>query len=175
MSSDARRLEHTNSTSPEKLRIVFVCMGNICRSPTAEAVMQTLVERIGQAHRFELDSAGTHAYHVGNPPDQRSQLAAKLRGYDLSSLRARQIAAADFVRFDLILAMDRDNLHLLRQACPPNQRHKRGLFLDYAGHCDEEEVPDPYYGGLDGFDHVLDLAEAAANGLIDHWLSLQRK
>lgn len=131
--------------------------------------MRTLVERVGLTHRFELDSAGTHAYHVGNPPDQRSQLAAKLRGYDLSGLRARQIDAHDFERFDLILAMDRDNLGLLEQASPPNQRHKLGLFLDYASNCDEEEVPDPYYGGPDGFDHVLDLAEAAAKGLIDNW------
>lgn len=137
--------------------------------------MQTLVERIGQAQHFELDSAGTHPYHVGSPPDQRSQLAAKLRGYDLSGLRARQIGVEDFARFDLILAMDRDNLDILLRACPSSQQHKLGLFLDYASHCEDEEVPDPYYGGPAGFDHVLDLAEAAANGLIEHWQSLQRK
>lgn len=137
--------------------------------------MQTRVERLGHAHRFELDSAGTHAFHVGKPPDPRSQLAAKQRGYDLSRLRARQVEEEDFVRFDLILAMDRDNLNLLQQACPPNQQHKLGLFLDFASHCAEEEVPDPYYGGPEGFDHVLDLAEAAANGLIRHWQALQRK
>lgn len=137
--------------------------------------MRSMAERAGLAQRFELDSAGTHAYHVDNPPDQRSQLAAKLRGYDLSGLRARQIVAHDFMRFDLILAMDRDNLGLLEQACPPSQRHKLGLFLDYADDCDDEEVPDPYYGSPEGFDHVLDLAEAAAQGLIDNWHIWSRK
>jgi len=172
MRGDARRLEKSVLKTPGKLRIVFVCMGNICRSPTAEAVMRTMVERTGLTQRCELDSAGTHAYHVGNPPDRRSQLAAKQRGYDLSGLRARQVDESDFVLFDLILAMDRDNLALLEQSCPPGQRHKLGLLLDYAEGCGEEEVPDPYYGGPEGFGHVLDLTEAAARGLIDrlhHW------
>lgn len=175
MSGDAGRLGKHITTASDLLSIVFVCMGNICRSPTAEAVMRTLVKRAGLAQRFVLDSAGTHAYHVGNPPDQRSQQAAKLRGYDLSGLRARQVEELDFVRFDLVLAMDRDNLALLEQACPPIQRHKLGLLLDYANHCDEEEVPDPYYGGPEGFDHVLDLTEAGAQGLIDSWHHWPRK
>lgn len=128
--------------------------------------MRTLVERMGLAHRFELDSAGTHAYHVGSPPDQRSQQAAKRRGYDLSGLRARQIKEQDFVRFDLILAMDRGHLELLEQACPAGQRHKLGLFLAYANDCGEE-VPDPYYGGPEGFEQVLNLVEAAAKGLME--------
>ncbi|MCX7172785.1 MAG: low molecular weight phosphotyrosine protein phosphatase [Proteobacteria bacterium] len=154
-------------TTPEKLRIVFVCMGNICRSPTAEGVMRALVERAGLAQHYELDSAGTHAYHLGNPPDPRSLKAAALRGYDFSALRARQICADDFMRFDLVLAMDRDNLAQLQRACPPELRNKLGLFLDYAEECDDDEVPDPYYDGPEGFERVLDLAEAAAQGLIE--------
>ncbi|MFA6313704.1 MAG: low molecular weight protein-tyrosine-phosphatase [Sterolibacterium sp.] len=153
-------------TAPGKLQIVFVCMGNICRSPTAEGVMRALAERAGLAQIYQLDSAGTHAYHVGNPPDSRSLKAAARRGYDLSALRARQIGADDFTRFDLLLAMDRDNLARLERACPQNLRHKLGLFLEYADGCDEDEMPDPYYGGDEGFERVLDLAEAAAHGLI---------
>jgi len=153
-------------TGERKIRILFVCMGNICRSPTAEGVMRALAARAGLARHYEIDSAGTHAYHLGNPPDARSQQAASHRGYDLTGLRARQIAAGDFACFDLILAMDRDNLLLLERSCPPKLRHKLGLFLDYAEACDEDEVPDPYYGGPQGFEHVLDLAEAAAQGLI---------
>lgn len=141
-------------------------MGNICRSPTAEGVMRALAERAGLAQHFELDSAGTHAYHIGNPPDPRSLKAAARRGYDLSALRARQIGADDFTRFDLVLAMDRDNLALLERACPQSLRHKLGLFLEYADACDGDEMPDPYYGGEKGFEQVLDLAEAVAHGLI---------
>lgn len=146
--------------------VLFICMGNICRSPTAEGVVRVHLERAGLAAQVDLDSAGTHAYHVGEPPDPRSQKAAAKRGYDLSKLRARQVNAADFLRFDLILAMDRDNLSLLRKACPPEHHDKLGLFLDYAAGSDEE-VPDPYYGGPDGFDRVLDLTESAARGLVD--------
>lgn len=151
-----------------KLGILFVCMGNICRSPTAEGVMRALVERAGLAQHFELDSAGTHAYHIGNPPDARSLEAAAQRGYDLTALRARQIDPGDFERFELVLAMDRDNLTLLQRLCPPALRNRLALFLAYADGCVEDEVPDPYYGGPAGFDHVLDLAEAAAQGLIRH-------
>lgn len=151
-------------------RVLFVCMGNICRSPTAEGVVRTHVERAGLGARVELDSAGTHAYHVGEPPDQRSQKAAAQRGYDLSRLRARRVKEADFLRFDLILAMDRDNLALLAKACPEEHRGKLRLFLEFAGDCGREEVPDPYYGGPEGFDHVLDLTEAAAQGLVNFLL-----
>jgi len=149
------------------VRILFVCMGNICRSPTAEGVARATIERAGLSAYFEFDSAGTHAYHVGEPPDARAQKTATARGYDLSSIRARQVRAADFLRFDRILAMDRDNLALLTQACPKDLRHRLGLFLDYGSNPDLREVPDPYYGGTDGFEHVLGLAEDATRGLIE--------
>lgn len=153
----------------ERIRILLVCMGNICRSPTAEGVLRTLVALEGLESRFELDSAGTHGYHEGEPPDERTRRAAAQRGYDLSRLRARQVRESDFIRFDLILAMDRNNLALLRRACPPEYREKLGLFLDYAEAIGADEVPDPYYGGAEGFEHVLDLAEAAARGIIDRY------
>lgn len=149
------------------VRILFVCMGNICRSPTAEGVVRAHVERAGLAAVVEIDSAGTHGYHIGKAPDDRARTAATARGYDLSALRARRVSDFDFVRFDRILAMDRDNLDLLRQACPPEHRHKLGLFLEYSRRFREREVPDPYYGGPEGFEHVLDLVEDAARGLID--------
>jgi protein-tyrosine phosphatase len=149
-------------------KVLFVCMGNICRSPTAEGVVRKQLEQAGLAAQVELDSAGTHGYHIGEPPDPRSQKAAAKRGYDLSALRARRVMEVDFLRFDLILAMDRDNLALLRKACPQEHHEKLGLFLDYAADSSEDEVPDPYYGGPDGFDRVLDLTEAAARGLVDH-------
>jgi protein-tyrosine phosphatase len=141
-------------------------MGNICRSPTAEGVLRAYVERAGLAKNVEIDSAGTHAYHVGEAPDPRSQNAAAERGYKLEHLRARRVTTADFLRFDYILAMDRDNLAMLRKACPTEERHRLGLFLDHA-HADQDEVPDPYYGGPEGFEHVLDLIEDGAAGLIE--------
>lgn len=153
--------------SRDVVKILFVCMGNICRSPTAEGVARICIEKAGLSGHFELDSAGTHAYHVGEPPDTRAQKAAKGRGYDLSGLRARQVKAADFLRFDRILAMDRDNLALLMQACPPDQQHRLALFLDFGSDPGVREVPDPYYGGSEGFEYVLDLAEDASRGLIE--------
>lgn len=147
-------------------KVLFVCMGNICRSPTAEGVVRAIAERNQIATMFEFDSAGTHGYHVGDAPDPRAVRAAAGRGYDLSRLRARQVNSYDFVRFDLILAMDRDNLDLLQQACPPQYLEKLGLFLDYAVRHELSEVPDPYYGGTEGFDRVLDLVEDAAAGLL---------
>lgn len=149
-----------------KTSILVVCMGNICRSPTAEGMLRTLVEQAGLGDRVEIDSAGTHGYHIGKPPDPRTQEAAAKRGLDLSGLRARRVAPSDFERFDLILAMDRDNLALLEEACPPEHRGKLRLFLEYAENFDEDEVPDPYYGGVQGFEHVLDLVEDGARGLI---------
>lgn len=140
-------------------------MGNICRSPTAEGVTRAIAERQGVAGQFEFDSAGTHGYHIGNPPDQRARQAAATRGYDLSALKARQVNEFDFVRFDHILAMDHDNLELLRQACPVEHRPKLRLFLEFSA-SDEREVPDPYYGGPEGFEQVLDLVEDAASGLL---------
>ena len=147
-------------------RILFICMGNICRSPTAEGVARALAERQGMAHLHEFDSAGTHDYHLGEPPDRRTRATAQQRGYDLSKLRARQVAMDDFECFDLILAMDRANLDWLQARCPEPQRHKLRLFLEYAENHPEEEVPDPYYGGEQGFEHVLDLVEDAARGLL---------
>jgi protein-tyrosine phosphatase len=141
-------------------------MGNICRSPTAEGVFRRRVADAGLAQAFEIDSAGTHSYHVGAPSDPRAQAAARKRGVDLSALRARRVAEEDFEYYDHVLAMDRDNLALLAEACPPAQRHKLELFLNYTTAFDDTEVPDPYYGGNKGFEYVLDLVENAADGLL---------
>ncbi|QSA98985.1 low molecular weight phosphotyrosine protein phosphatase [Methylococcus sp. EFPC2] len=142
-------------------------MGNICRSPTAEGVFRKLVEDEGLDHRIAIDSAGTHAYHVGEPPDKRAQQAARGRGIDLSGQRARRVVHADFQEFDHILVMDRENLDALRFVCPPTQHHKLKLFLDHAPKQKVREVPDPYYGGPQGFERVLDLVEQAARGLLN--------
>jgi len=147
-------------------KVLFVCTGNICRSPTAEGVARGLAAKQGVDHLFEFDSAGTHGYHVGNPPDPRTVAAAKQRGYDLSSLRARRVTEFDFVRFDHVLAMDREHLELLQRACPRPHHKKLGLFLEYRQAFDQDEVPDPYYGGAQGFEQVLDLVEDAAAHLI---------
>lgn len=149
----------------DKIHVVFVCLGNICRSPTAHGVFRELVERSGLAHRIEIDSAGTAAYHVGNSPDQRSAAAALQRGYDLSDLRARQAIVADFEHYDYILAMDVQNLADLQSICPANYAGYLGLFLELAD-LEEREVPDPYYGGSSGFDRVLDLVEGASEVLL---------
>ena len=150
-----------------KLRVLFVCMGNICRSPTAEGVARAMAERVGVAAGFEFDSAGTHGYHIDEPPDARTRKAAARRGYDLSLLKGRQVNHYDFVRFDHVLAMDRGNLELLQRACPDEHQGKLGLFLEFGTGLAEDEVPDPYYGGEEDFEHVLDLVEAAANGLLN--------
>lgn len=151
------------------LRILFVCMGNICRSPTAHGVMQHKLERAGLQHRVHVESAGTHAYHVGEAPDSRSQRHARQRGYDLSQQRAQAVQDTDFAHFDLILAMDADNLQRLRQRCPAEHQHKLGLLTDHCQHHPgTHEVPDPYYGGAAGFEHVLDLVEDACEHLIAH-------
>ncbi len=150
----------------EKIRILFVCMGNICRSPTAEGVFRHLVEQQGLAGKIIIDSAGTHDYHIGEPPDARSQAAAARRGYDLSGLRARQVVRDDFRAFDYVLAMDETNLSQLRQQCPDDCRDRLKLFLDFAEDGTVREVPDPYYGGAEGFATVLDLVEHAARGLL---------
>lgn len=151
------------------VKILFVCMGNVCRSPTAEGVFRRMLEDAGLADRIYVDSAGTHSYHVGAPPDRRSQEAASRRGADLSRLRARRVEMGDFEEFDYLLAMDRDNYEqLFAMAVSDQQRDKIGLFMDYAPHLPEREVPDPYYGGLRGFDRVLDLIEEASQGLLAH-------
>ena len=147
-------------------RVLFVCLGNICRSPTAHAVFEKLLHDKGLAGRIEVDSAGTGDWHVGHPPDRRATAAAAHRGYDMSALRARQFEAGDFQRFDYILAMDRNNLRDILALAPPDHAARVGLFLDYAQAFDEQEVPDPYYGGDAGFEHVLDLVEDASLGLL---------
>jgi protein-tyrosine phosphatase len=150
-----------------RYRILFVCMGNICRSPIAEAVTRAIAQREGLATAFELDSAGTHGhYHAGEAPDARARRVAAKRGYDLSRMRARSVIDADFGRFDRILAMDEANLSLLRRQCAEESRSRLGLFLDYATGLGISEVPDPYYGAESGFERVLDLCELAATGLL---------
>jgi protein-tyrosine phosphatase len=149
-------------------RILFVCLGNICRSPTAEGVFRGLCEREGVSERLYVDSAGTGAWHVGKAPDRRAQAAARARGVDLSRQRARQVNAEDFPRFHYLLAMDGDNLRALRGRCPPGYHSRLQLFLDFAEDTDIREVPDPYYGGDEGFDQVLNLVESASLGLLQH-------
>ena len=151
----------------KKTRILFVCMGNICRSPTADGVMRKLVEDAGLQHAIEIDSAGTHGYHVGAPPDGRSQAAARRRGYDLSILRARQVEQRDFTAFDFLLAADRDNLDYLQRHCPPHLRGKIRLIMEFARNSPALEVPDPYYEGSRGFEIVLDYIEDACGGLLE--------
>ena len=150
----------------KKVKVLFICMGNICRSPTAHGVFEQLLEQHGLAHAVAVDSAGTHAYHVGEAPDKRSQQVARERGYELGHLRARRVENRDFEDFDYVLAMDNDNYNLLAAQCPGHQQDKLQMFLDYAQNFSEREVPDPYYGGARGFQHVLDLVEDAALGLI---------
>ena len=150
------------------MKILFVCLGNICRSPTAEVVFREIAAREAPDLALEIDSAGTAAYHVGAPPDTRTRQAALRRGYDMSALRARVVEPQDFRRFDLILAMDRQNLDALQQRAPAAARERIRLFLEFAPDADETEVPDPYYGGANGFEEVLDLVEAAARGLLQH-------
>lgn len=147
-------------------RVLFVCLGNICRSPTAHGVFESLVRERGMADVIAVDSCGTGDWHVGSAPDRRAARAARLRGYDLSRLRARQVRVADFDRFDYILAMDRSNLADLEAMRPSSHRGHLGLFLAFASGVAESEVPDPYYGGEGGFDHVLDLVELASEGLL---------
>ncbi|HCI53642.1 MAG TPA: phosphotyrosine protein phosphatase [Gallionella sp.] len=151
-----------------KIKVLFVCMGNICRSPTAEAVFRHYVESAGLSEFILIDSAGTHDYHIGHAPDQRSQQAAEQRGYDMSGLRGRQVETLDFERFDYVLAMDKANLAILHYLAPRGCKKYVGLFLEFSRHHSEREVPDPYYGGTQGFESVLDMVEDAAQGLLQH-------
>jgi protein-tyrosine phosphatase len=152
------------------MRILFVCMGNICRSPTAEGVFRRLAAERAPGMEIEVDSAGTHDYHVGDPPDPRSIAAAARRGVDLRRLRARAVCDEDFERFDLIIAMDRQNREALLDRSPDPFRERIRLFMEFAGDPEIADVPDPYYGGAPGFERVLDLAEEAAAGLLDELL-----
>ena len=151
------------------IQVLFVCLGNICRSPTAQGVFADLVANAGLSQRIAVDSAGTGDWHVGRPPDPRSQQAALSRGYQLAHLRARQVTAGDFERFHYILAMDQSNLDNLRGLCPENYEGVLDLFLSFTGESSGiDEVPDPYSGGAKGFLQVLDLVEDATQGLLAH-------
>lgn len=148
------------------VKVLFVCMGNICRSPTAHGVFRRLVADAGLAHRVEIDSAGTHAYHLGEPPDRRARETALERGIDIGDLRARRAKPDDFLHFDYVLAMDEDNLGCLAAICPPGMEEKLGLVMEFAPELSLREVPDPYYGGQGGFDRVFDMLESASRGLL---------
>ncbi len=152
-----------------KLRcsVLFVCMGNICRSPTAEGVFRKYVADAGLGDDIQTDSAGTHAYHSGEPADRRAQAAASRRGFSLEGIRARRVTDADYENFDYILAMDEDNLVVLRERAPESRLNKVRLFLEFAESRPETDVPDPYYGGAAGFERVLDLVEEASRGLLE--------
>jgi len=150
------------------IKILFVCMGNICRSPMAESVFKHHVKQAGLDGSIATDSAGTHDYHVGEPPDRRAQRAASRRGYDLSALRGRQVSRGDFGEFDYLLAMDETNLRALERMCPSRHAHKLKLFMTFSTGEALREVPDPYYGGEQGFERVLDMVEQAAQGLLRH-------
>jgi protein-tyrosine phosphatase len=149
-----------------KHRLLFICLGNICRSPMAEGVFRRVAEEEGVLHLFEIDSAGLGDWHVGQAPDTRAQAAARNRGIDISAQCARQIAPADYARFDLLLAMDGSNYEELLQFAPSETQHKVRRFLDFAPHVRTKDVPDPFYGGSEGFDRALDLIEHAARGLL---------
>lgn len=173
----AMALRHIDARIPDRgptmekdkpVGVLFVCMGNICRSPTAEAVFRHLVARDGPNSRIVIDSAGTHDYHIGDAPDARAQQHAQRRGYDLSALRARQVTRADFSNFEYVIAMDRANQLALERLSPERHRNRIHLFLAFADGVRHEEVPDPYYGGARGFEEVLDVVENAAAGLLRH-------
>ncbi|ROO36330.1 low molecular weight protein-tyrosine-phosphatase [Salinisphaera orenii] len=155
-------------TQRNRIRVLFVCLGNICRSPTAHGVFRDRVAAAGLVDRIEVDSAGTGDWHVGKPPDARARAAAAARGCDIGDLRARQVAAADLRAFDYVLAMDADNLAVLERLAreSADARARVALFGDYSGRHPRAAVPDPYFGGEDGFERVLDLIEDAAEGLL---------
>lgn len=152
--------------SEQTYRVLMVCTGNICRSPTAHGVFEKMVVDAKLQQRISVDSAGTHSYHVGEAPDTRSQKHARLRGYDLSTQRARQLTAQDFEDFDLVLMMDEANEAAARRIASPTQLQRMRRLTDYCQRFDDQEVPDPYYGGERGFEHVLDLVEDACQNLL---------
>lgn len=155
----------------QKTKLLFVCMGNICRSPTAHAVMQHKIDQLNLNDRIEVDSAGTHAYHVGNKSDARSRALAKGKGIDMERIRARKVSVLDYDEFDYILAMDEDNLELLHYYAPDDHKASVMLFLNIANQSrilNETSVPDPYYGGEQGFEHVFDLVDKGCDALIEH-------
>jgi protein-tyrosine phosphatase len=148
-------------------RVLFVCMGNICRSPMAEGVFRHVVRQAGLDDVVKVDSAGTHAFHAGETPDRRAQTTAAKRGYDISDLRARQVETIDFERHDLILAMDWDNLSMLQQVAPKSAHHKLQLLMRFATEHESATIPDPYYGAQQGFEQALDFIEDACSGLLE--------
>ncbi len=148
-------------------KVLFVCMGNICRSPSAEGVFRQKVRAAGLEDEIEIDSAGTHAYHIGSPPDPRAQSTASKRDIDLSKLRGRRVTEEDFINFDYVIAMDESNFQNLHSVCPPGYEDRIHMFLKF-GTSDQREVPDPYYGSGNGFEIVLDLIENASDGLLEH-------
>lgn len=147
------------------VRVLFVCAGNICRSPIAQGVFEGLLEREGLSDEVEVDSAGTHAYHAGEPPDARAQRSAARRGIDLGGQRARRVERGDCESFDYVLAMDYENLSWVEPLCGGSRAEVR-MFLDYAPERPETEIPDPYFGGAEGFERTMELAEAASQGLL---------
>jgi len=168
---EEKRKEHTNQSDMSKESehaVLFVCMGNICRSPTAEGVFRNVLEGHAPELSIRIDSAGTHAYHVGEAPDPRARRAAERRGIDLSTQKARRVTEDDFRIFDLVLAMDELNHATLLDLCPPEHHERVKLFLDFAPELERKDVPDPYYGGSNGFEQVLDLVEEASRGLLAH-------
>ena len=164
-----------NALNEPIAKVLFVCTGNICRSPTAEGVFRKRVAEAGLSERFVIDSAGTHGYHVGEPPDERAQAAAARHGYDISSLRARKIELEDFVRFDRVLAMDEENYTILARLSQPSNGHKLQMMMEYARRFPAGDVPDPYYGGQRGFDRVIEMLEDACSGLLQSLLDERRK
>jgi protein-tyrosine phosphatase len=162
------RIAPDDAAAARPTRVLLVCMGNICRSPTAEGVLRACLQRAGLQARVEVDSAGTHGYHSGEPPDPRAIRHAAARGYDIAALRARAVSADDYAHFDLMLAMDEENLRWLRAHSPPAAAARIELLMAHATrYADRREVPDPYYGTAAGFEHVLDLVEDACAGLVD--------
>lgn len=152
----------------KQVSVLFVCLGNICRSPTAHGIFRNLVEREGLSDRIRVESAGTSGWHIGEPPDKRTMAAAKARGYDLSDLRGRAFEASDFAEFDYILAMDGDNFSVMQRMQPSHYQGYFGLFLEFSTQTQYREVPDPYYGGSQGFETVLTLVEDACTGLLEY-------
>ena len=156
-----------SNKNAKKTKILFVCTGNICRSPAAEGIFRALTEREGVSQHFEVDSAGTHSYHVGERPDPRARKATKSRGVDISGLRGRKVAFHDFEDFDLILGMDRSHVRILERQCPKKSANKIRAFLSFDPSSGIRDVPDPYYGSAADFEHMIDLVEKGSQDLLD--------